>query len=91
MLPILALSLAMPLSGCASFGKPPVAVAPTLPDLDPRDVSKCDDPGVPEIKTVGEAVGALGATRVYAACEARKRQNIIATYKDLQKGLGGTP
>lgn len=88
---VLALFLATSLSGCASFGSAPVAVGPVLPDLDARDVSKCRDPGVPEVATVEDAVSVIGSTRVYAACERKKRENVIATYKNLQKGLRDSP
>jgi len=54
-----------------------------LPDIDARDRQPCPDPGVDENKTV-----AVAENRVLAACERRKKDNVIALYDGVRKQYG---
>ena len=74
---MLVTALILPLaSGCSVSTDPGRGklLAP-LPDIDPRDRQACRDPGVDENKTV-----AVAENRVLAACERKKKENVITLY-----------
>lgn len=67
-------------SGCSAYTDPGKGrLLVPLPDIDPRDRAPCPDPGVDENKTV-----AVAENRVLAACERKKKENVIALYDGVR-------
>ena len=87
-----ALSLPMFLTGCGLFvERPPLAVAPQLPDLPDNLAQPCRDPGVRDVQTVADATSAIADNRRFAACANRQHRDTIRFYEAVRDGLSGNP
>lgn len=71
-------------TGCSVFGSVQPKPAPYQPpELDPRDKKACYDPGIE-----GDALSALGDTRVALADCRKKHENVVDQYEAVRVKQG---